>query len=67
MHPVLRGSSARAALAALRGSGIGEGGNSVWEMAKNINLNSSNSHPILKSVIENNKGHKITDRAVLII
>lgn len=60
MHPVLTG-----AHAALRGSGIGVGGNFVWEMAKDSNLNFSNSHLILKS--ENNKGHKITDRAVLII
>lgn len=62
MHPVLS-----AAPAALRGSGIGLGGNSVWELAKHFNLDFSSSHLVLKSVITNNKGHKITDRAVLII
>lgn len=62
MHPELRG-----APAAPRGSGIGVGGNSGWEMAEDVNLTFSNSHPILKSALENNKGHKITDRAALII
>lgn len=62
MHPELRGAGA-----ALRGSGFGVGGNSGWEMAKDVKFNFSNSHPILKSVLENNKRHKITDRAALII
>lgn len=70
MCPVQSNNGTGTTLKILRNSGFGVGGNSIFRNGKGFQSKFQSLgyfYPILKSVIENSKGNKTIDRAVLII